>query len=176
MTYKYEVGDKVTIRQKEDMVPSWDWDEESMGKYCGKEAAIKDRLPPNRRGIAFYEIDIDNGMYLWTEDMFIDKESVAQKSGSLLTDILDNIEYWVNKDQEVSETTKKILKAFHEDDDLYSPELDYGMLIWDLFSFVENSDIGKIEGQAEFEFNKDEFKFRANLEGNRELIVETRRK
>lgn len=71
---KHNVGDKVRIKSKEwwDKQPKNKWGSikfkesftESMTIYCGKECTIEEV------GHSAYFIDIDNGTFKWTDEMF----------------------------------------------------------------------------------------------------------
>lgn len=75
---KYKVGDKVKIKSKEWYEKNKDEDGivnlpkinvmRQMFKYCGLDAIIVDFLED------IYTIDIDNGMWRWTDEMFEDEK------------------------------------------------------------------------------------------------------
>lgn len=147
MDYGYEIGDRVKIKDKKDIQPSWDYDEESMDKYCGKLTTVLYRQK-DKDGKAFYNLAEDNGRYLWTEDMLIKANGC-----SMLADL-------------IAQTKLDI------------PEItfDKGMFLWNLFSLTGDSGLGEITGIASFDFEGDEFSLTADLEGNRELYMDVRRK
>ena len=147
MDYGYEIGDRVRIKDKKDIQPSWDYDEGSMGKYCGKLTTVLYRQK-DKDGKVFYNLDEDNGRYLWTEDMLIKANGC-----SMLADL-------------IAQTKSDI------------PEItfDKGMFLWNLFSLTGDSGLGEITGITSFDFDGDEFVLTADLEGNRELYMDVRRK
>lgn len=76
---KYEVGDKVKIR--EDLVPEIMYGKEKftsrMKEYCGHEATILDAF--YRNGGDLYLIDIDDKCWYWTNEMFEDTDKHISK-------------------------------------------------------------------------------------------------
>lgn len=73
---KYKVGDKVKIREDliVDNVYGSDSFAEEMAQYKGKTATITDVYRDK------YEIDIDNGSWYWTDEMFEDKDNAVVES------------------------------------------------------------------------------------------------
>lgn len=74
---KYKVGDKVRIR--EDLKVGKEYDEatvvENMKRYFGKTTTIRDVYEH------CYTLDVDNGDWIWTDDMFEDGvEKVKEES------------------------------------------------------------------------------------------------
>ena len=71
---RYRVGDKVKVREWDDMVEEFGTDEdggidcnmcfvEYMKKYCGKEMTV------NRVLTGHYTLEEDEGEFAWTDDM-----------------------------------------------------------------------------------------------------------
>ena len=78
MRFKYKIGDTVTIRQEENIDPSWDFDVESMGEYCGSTTKITRRIK-GFDGNGYYNLAADDQKYLWTEEMLMpENKSVKQ--------------------------------------------------------------------------------------------------
>ena len=78
MRFKYKIGDTVTIRQEENIDPSWDFDVESMGEYCGSTTKITRRIK-GFDGNGYYNLAADDQKYLWTEEMLMpENKSVTQ--------------------------------------------------------------------------------------------------
>lgn len=108
---KHEVGDKVKIKSKEwyenneekdadgDILCGGIYFDHDMRHYCGKSATIT--------GVAdTYSIDIDNGDFWWTDEMFEDDE--PQVSEMLLQDIANVIKLH-NMGVQVSEQDGKLI-------------------------------------------------------------------
>lgn len=93
MRFKYKIGDTVTIRQEENIDPSWDFDVESMGEYCGSTTKITRRIK-GFDGNGYYNLAADDQKYLWTEEMLMpENKSVTQDFTPELD--LKNIGMWL---------------------------------------------------------------------------------
>lgn len=150
MDYKYEIGDWVRIRSAEAIGPSWDFDEESMSKYCGKVATVMKRRKGRTK--IFYDLSVDDGRYYWSEDM------LAPANGCrLLADVIENA-------------------PPEKEDDRYEIDFDHGSFVWGLFEAIKDSGLGKIIGNMQFNFMDDTLELSADLEGDRELVMHIRRK
>lgn len=145
-THLYNIGDVVFIRKKEEIPMSWDWDEDAMSKYCGKAAKVTERHVEDATNIHYYSLDIDGGKYWWTNQM------------------LDSV--W-NKMQ--SAPDKK------EDGEFPYPKLDEGDLVWHFCNFIQEADLGPINGNFKCVIDKENVQIRADLEGNRSVAFQIKK-
>lgn len=161
--HKFKIGDKVEIRQKEEIEPSWDWDEFAMCEFCGAETEITKIIEveerDNRRH-TYYLLAADRGKYMWTDDML--KPAAEDSVKITLDDFVKRMHI------PVLPTT---LSCGCEE--LCEP-MDKGMLAWSLYDFLEDSGIGRVVG--EFTLNvsddDDELHATAELEGGRLMTME----
>lgn len=108
---KHKIGDKVRIKSREwydnnegkdadgDILCGGIYFDHDMRPYCGKSATITDVA-------GTYSIDIDNGKWSWTDEMFEDDE--PQVSETLLQDIANVIKSH-NMGVQVSEQEGKLI-------------------------------------------------------------------
>ena len=192
----YDVGDKVMVRHSRDIKPSWDFDVESMEKYCGKEATVIKR-ETGLSGMKYYKLDIDGGKYYWTNEMLRPprekekKEKVTlgtfakdpekknvQEPEKPMTNSPSGYRSWI--DAIISDDFEGALKTLYKnltnrsllDDDIFTPKIEEGDLVKALYDFLDKAGLGKVEGRFECHIHNDKAKISADLEGNRVLNFE----
>ena len=177
--FLYDVGDKVMIRQKRDISPSWDFDAESMGEYCGKEAAVT-RREAGLSGMKYYKLDIDGGKYYWTNEMLRPpREKMEKKEKESVTPRVQELKKPIAKKESgdmYSWVFDGILKELRHranfDDDIFTPKIEESDLVKALYDFLDKAGLGRVEGRFECHIHNDKAKISADLEGNRVLNFE----
>lgn len=159
--FAFEVGEKVKIRQEKNIPLSWDWDPESMEKYCGKETRIENRFVENDTRKHYYHLAVDGGKYYWTEDMLEPAIEPERSWWDLLCEEVDRTIGLSDNDDEEPE--------IHNDP--YIPETDWSFFALSAYSFPENSGLGKVIGNFSMDTDGDCVTVSADLEGGRKMLL-----
>ena len=156
---KYKVGDKVRIKSSDKIkynFPIYVQFANEMYEYCGKVATIERVDDYN----SAYDIDLDNGKFYWTDEMFIDTIDTTIRPVNFLLSI-DDAKEWYKQGGELKNLA---LLGFDENELKEMPKRKYADELKDLQKLLIKRDF--VNGDWKPNWTKEKIKFTINYCNN----------